>query len=176
MPKCIQKLVASNRHTASQDCTGCHMPKRRTDDVVHVVMTDHYIQRRKPGRNLLAPLAEKMETDNNSYRGRVDLYYPPSLQAGAQQALYIAVAQVRQNANLADGTSQLEAAIQKYHPAEAEFYFELAEAWRKSGKPDKAIDTFEQTLRRKPDFWPAVHGLGATLARSGHLRKPKKRF
>ena len=170
----VQKLVASNRHTASQDCTGCHMPKRRTDDVVHVVMTDHYIQRRKLARNLLAPLAEKMETDDNSYRGRVDLYYPPSLQDGAQQELYLAVAQVRQGANLTEGTAQLEAAMQKYHPAEAEFYFELAEAYRKSGKPEKAIEMFQQTIRRKPDFWPAVQGLGATLARSGHLRQARE--
>ena len=79
-----------------------------------------------------------------------------SLQDGAQQELYLAVAQVRQGANLTQGTPQLEAAIQKYHPAEAEFYFELAEAYSKSGKPEKAIDMFEQTIRRKPDFWPAA--------------------
>jgi predicted CXXCH cytochrome family protein len=170
----VQKLVASNRHTASQDCTGCHMPKRRTDDVVHVVMTDHYIQRRKPSRDLLAPLAEKIETDENSYRGRVDLYYPAKLQDSAQQELYLAAAQVRQGANLTEGTAQLEAAIQKYHPKEAGFYFELAEAYRKSGKPEKAIDMFEQTIRRKPDFWPAVQGLGATLARSGRLPQAKE--
>ena len=170
----VKKLVASNRHTASQDCTGCHMPKRRTDDVVHVVMTDHYIQRRKPARDLLAPLAEKIETDDNSYRGRVDLYYPPNLQDAAQQELYLAAAQVRQGANLTEGTAQLEAAIEKYHPAEAEFYFELAEAYRKSGKPEKAIEMFQQTIRRKPDFWPAVQGLGATLARSGHLPQAKE--
>ena len=36
-------------------CLDCHMPKRRTDDAVHVVMTDHYIQRVKPDRDLLAP-------------------------------------------------------------------------------------------------------------------------
>jgi len=170
----VQKLVASHRHTASQDCTGCHMPKRRTDDVVHVVMTDHYIQRRTPARNLLAPLAEKIETDDNSYRGPVDLYYPQSLQDGAQQELYLAVAQVRQGANLTEGTTRLEAAIQKYHPAEGEFYFELAEAYRKSGMPEKAIDMFDQTIRRKPGFWPAVQGLGATLARSGRLPQAKE--
>jgi predicted CXXCH cytochrome family protein len=50
--------VAAGRHTAEKDCLACHMPKRRTDDVVNVVMTDHYIQRRKPGRDLLAPLKE----------------------------------------------------------------------------------------------------------------------
>ena len=74
------------------------MPKRRTDDVVHVVMTDHYIQRRRPVRDLLAPRAEKIETDENAYKGPVDLYYPRSLQDAAQQELYLAVAQVRQGA------------------------------------------------------------------------------
>ncbi len=34
---------------AGTDCLSCHMPKRRTDDVVHVVMTDHYIQKREAG-------------------------------------------------------------------------------------------------------------------------------
>ena len=36
-------------------CLDCHMPKRRTEDAVHVVMTDHYIQRRRPAADLLAP-------------------------------------------------------------------------------------------------------------------------
>ena len=170
----VQKLVASNRHTASQDCTGCHMPKRRTDDVVHVVMTDHYIQRRKPARDLLAPLAEKIETDDNSYRGAVDLYYPPSLKDRAQQELYLSVAQVRQGANLTEGTAQLEAAIQKYHPEEPDFYFELAEAYRKGGNSDKAIGMFEQAIQRKPDFRLALHGLGTTLAQSGRLPESKQ--
>src|SRR5690242_13695831 len=44
------------RHTADGNCVSCHMPKRRTEDVVHVVMTDHYIQRRKPSGDLLAEI------------------------------------------------------------------------------------------------------------------------
>ena len=45
------------------------MPKRRTDDVVHVVMTDHYIQRRKPPGSLLAEKAEPPESEKSAYRG-----------------------------------------------------------------------------------------------------------
>ena len=37
------------------------MPRRRTDDVVNVVMTDHYIQS-KPARDLLAAVPEAQET------------------------------------------------------------------------------------------------------------------
>src|SRR5262245_3581122 len=39
-------------HMTTGNCLECHMPKRRTEDVVHVVMTDHYIQRRLPARDL----------------------------------------------------------------------------------------------------------------------------
>jgi predicted CXXCH cytochrome family protein len=40
-----QQCHVSPRHTQaiSNDCTSCHMPKRRTDDAVHVIMTDHLI-------------------------------------------------------------------------------------------------------------------------------------
>src|SRR5579871_2536088 len=48
----FRRLVASGKHSQSKDCIGCHMPKRRTDDVVHVIITDHLIQRLKPTRNL----------------------------------------------------------------------------------------------------------------------------
>ena len=44
---------------ASADCTSCHMPERRTEDVVHAVMTDHRIQRPPKGVDLLAPRAEQ---------------------------------------------------------------------------------------------------------------------
>ena len=47
------------------------MPKRRTEDVVHAVMTDHYIQRRKPARDLLEPLQESDFEAEGNYRGEV---------------------------------------------------------------------------------------------------------
>lgn len=41
------------------DCVSCHMPKRRTQDVVEVVMTDHLIRRLPGGPELVAPLQQK---------------------------------------------------------------------------------------------------------------------
>jgi len=43
------------------------MPKRRTQDVIYAVMTDHYIQRRPPA-DPLAPLSERRDSDANRYR------------------------------------------------------------------------------------------------------------
>src|SRR5437763_10640852 len=116
----IRKLAADGRHSSSVDCLGCHMPKRRTDDVVHVVMTDHYIQRHKPPRDLLAPIPQSRETDND-YMGEVVMYYPRSLPSPADSELYSAVAQVIQNSNLNGGIPRLRAALQKYRPADGEF-------------------------------------------------------
>ena len=93
------------------------MPKRRTEDVVHVVVTDHYIQRRKPAGDLLADMPERHETGSSAYRGPVALYYPENLPHTPENDLYLAIAQVNQSSNLRDGISQLTAAIERHRPA-----------------------------------------------------------
>ncbi len=76
---CHQTAHASKMPEEAASCVDCHMPKRRTDDVVHAVMTDHYIQRRKPAGDLLAPLHDADFADKDAYRGEVTLYYPQKL-------------------------------------------------------------------------------------------------
>lgn len=143
------------------------MPKRRTDDVIHAVMTDHYIQRRKPSRDLLAPITVEPPESENDYRGEVVLYYPPSLPSTPENELYLAVAQVVQNSNLEGGIPRLKAALQKYRPAEGEFYFVMGEAYFNTNAPDLAIPMYQQALQRRPDFWPALFRLGLSLETVG---------
>ena len=57
-------------------CLDCHMPKRRAEDAVHTVMTDHYIQRRKPAGDPLASRKESETFEHGEYRGEVVSYYP----------------------------------------------------------------------------------------------------
>lgn len=163
----LETQIAAKKHTNAQNCLDCHMPKRRTDDVVHVVMTDHYIQRRKPARDLLAALDERHETEDIAYQGPVVPYYPPQLPATSDSELYLAVAQVKQFTNLKEGIPRLAAAILKRRPADAVFYFELAEAYSKIGQPGDAIRLYEQATLRKPDFLPAWIGLARTLTKEG---------
>lgn len=48
------------QHLDTTDCVTCHMPRRRTEDIVRVVMTDHRIQPQPvPEAQRLAPLAEQ---------------------------------------------------------------------------------------------------------------------
>ena len=147
----FDSLVAAAKHTSAADCVGCHMPKRRTDDVVHAVITDHLIERRKPA-NLLAEIPEFHETEKTAYHGEVVPYYPKSLAAG-DGPLYLAVAQVEHASNLTHGTEQLTQEIEKQKPQSAEFYFTLGEAWRNQGKPAKAVTAYEEAIAR--DVRPA---------------------
>ncbi len=68
------------QHFEREDCVSCHMPKRRTQDVVHVVMTDHRIQSRPlPEEERLAPQA-----DRTTFPVSVT---PLTASAGPQQAI-----------------------------------------------------------------------------------------
>lgn len=151
---------------AADACAGCHMPKRRTDDAVHVVMTDHFIQRRRPAGNLLAPKTEFHDDLGGGYVGDVVLYYPPK---SRDSDLYLAVAQVQEGANLPAGIPRLAGVVARRKPAAAEFYFELAEAYRKTGQNDKAVPMYEEALSRKPGLLAATRHLGVTLAATGRL-------
>ena len=141
----VAQQPPSGVHSAGADCIGCHMPKRRTDDVVHVVMTDHLIQRRKPEGDLLAPKVELAERQENKYHGEVIAYYP-----AAQEPLYSAVAQVRNQTNLPTGLPTLASLLEQSHPAEAALYAELAQGYRSSGDYAHALPLFEEAARREP--------------------------
>jgi predicted CXXCH cytochrome family protein len=149
-------MVAANQHPRDADCTSCHMPKRRTEDVVHAVMTDHLIQRRKPGRDLLADFPEHNDTDTSSYHGEVVPYYD-------EDPLYSAVAQVSQKSNLAAGLPRLADEIEKRHPSQVEFYIALGDAWRDTGNPAKSVGPYEEALKRDPGSVNAMKRLAIAL-------------
>lgn len=158
----LRPAIAAGRHTASNDCTGCHMPKRRTEDVVHAVMTDHYIQRRAPDGDLLAERREQRQTEATAYRGAVVLYYPAALPK-PEDELYVAVAQVSDGSNLAEGIARLTAAIRRFRPAAAEFYLQLGDALCSAGKCQEALPVYEEALRHEPQSEPAMARLAACL-------------
>lgn len=153
-------------HAPSPDCVSCHMPKRRAEDVVHAVMTDHKIQRRPPA-NATAGIAERHEDAGHTYKGSVVPYHPKPLPATAENELYLAVVQVVQQSNLAAGVSQLAAAIEKHKPARAEFYLQLADAQRAAGDPGSATRLYDAALAHDPNFLPALLKAGRA-AREDH--------
>ena len=149
------KQCHASAHNANTTCIECHMPKRRTDDAVHVTVTDHFIQRRVVDR--------PPPTHQQPYRGEVSLYYPERLPDTPESDAYLANAQVQHGANLAAGIPRLETATAKLAPSGPEFYFELAKAYSKKGDEEAAVRWFEAALRKKSDFRLAVKGLAASL-------------
>jgi tetratricopeptide (TPR) repeat protein len=147
------------RHATGSDCISCHMPKRRTQDVIHAVMTDHYIQRRAPA-DALEPRRERQDSDDYQYRGPVVSYFPAP-------AIYEAVAQVTHQSNLKAGLPRLAAEIAKQPSAQAEFYNELGEAYRNAGLPRSAVTAFEQALKKSPDSSVALLDLAEALSETG---------
>jgi predicted CXXCH cytochrome family protein len=161
---CRSCHATAHAAAAATNCIDCHMPKRRSDDVVHAAMTDHAIQRRKPERDLLAPRRETHE----AYRGEVAPYYPQ--QATPLDELYLAVAQVRYSANLAVGIPRLQRAIERQRPTRPEFYFELGVACWKDGRKEAAARWYDEALRHG-EYFPALKALGEALFSVGRLTR-----
>jgi tetratricopeptide (TPR) repeat protein len=158
----FDRIVQAGQHTTANGCVACHMPKRRTEDVVHVVATDHFIQRRLPPGDLLADRAEHQDT----YRGRVVPYYPAVLPVTAENQLTLAVAQVIQRSNMTEGIAQLTAAIEKYKPVQAGYYLQLADALQASGQPAKALPVYLEAVRHSPKSAVMLRRLGTALRQS----------
>ena len=168
-------LVSKGMHSASTGCVDCHMPRRRTEDVVHVVMTDHLIQRRPRSGDLMAELAERHPTEAEEYRGEVVPYYPATLPRLGPDALYRALAQVAMRNNLRAGVAELARLIALQAPREAEWYVQLGEAWLADGSPAKAVAAYEAALRLKPGTVRILRSLGERMAslRAACLAAPR---
>jgi predicted CXXCH cytochrome family protein len=163
----FDRLVSEGKHKSAGNCIDCHMPKRRTDDTVHVVMTDHYIRRQPPSRNLLAPLTESGVEAHSEVRP----YYPDPLPGTPDNQLYVAVAQVRDRSNLTAGVAQLKELVARYRPERAEFYFELAGALLATKQPESAVANYDEAVRRDPNSLPLRKGFASALLETGQLAK-----
>ncbi len=133
--------LAAHPHPVGNNCVGCHMPKRRTEDVVHVLMTDHLIQRRPPA-TLLAEFPEKNGAALE-YKGEVVPY-------GDKDDLYTAIAQVSHRSNLDNGIPRLQAEIAKRKPPQPEVYLELGDALQKAGRSAEAEAAYRTGIEKRP--------------------------
>jgi len=152
---------------AAATCLDCHMPKRRTDDAVHVVVTDHFIQSRTSVVGLLKARNEVDESSGGAYRGEVVLYYPRELPLTPENELYLALAQVQQGANFSAGIPRLEEAVMRYRPDRPEFAYELAHAYAKVSNDPAVVKWCEEALRRDPRYVPALKELSESHVRRG---------
>jgi len=145
-----------------EDCVGCHMPKRRTDDIVHVIMSDHYIQRRPPN-NLLSP---KPERTGDRFRGALSFYAPEP-----ERDLYMGLALAR-GANVTGGVELLERAVNRQKSAEP--LFQLAGAYANLGKRELAVDAYSRGLKMDPAHAEARYNMAISLMDLGKLKEAEE--
>jgi tetratricopeptide (TPR) repeat protein len=142
------------------DCATCHMPRRRTEDVVQVVMTDHKIQRTLGGPELLAPRAERTPELVG-----VSLLPAHARAIGEEEAdLYRASAVIR-----AGGSGNAVAFLARQlaahpHPAAAP-YLDLARGQISQRRYAEVEETLDRVFERAPGQalaleWKAIARLG----------------
>lgn len=151
-------------HAKATECVSCHMPQRRTDDAVHVTMTDHKIVRHAPPDS--DRLAMKAEKHGTPYLGPVAPMEPRD-----PGPLHHSVAQVRVSANLTGGIAALEKAIATDRGCNADCYYELADAFAKLGQFDSAAKAAEQALARAPQSPWILRAYGSLLSSRGDLAR-----
>ena len=163
-------------HAAGANCVACHMPRRRTNDAVHIVMTDHRIVRRKPPGDLLADKPEVHESPATSYRGEVVPYYPSKLAPTAGDSLYGALAQITDRSNLTAGLGRLADLIARVHPAQPGFYSGLGEGYRSAGMNAQAVASLEEATRRGPNSEIVALEMGNALMDSKQWPRAEAAF
>jgi predicted CXXCH cytochrome family protein len=139
----------ADAHRATEDCVWCHMPKRRTQDVVHVVMTDHKISRGPAGPELLSPREEREPVIEN-----VELPDAPP-----EGELYRVVAAMRAGSGGA-AAGRLEQLLAATAWPDVEPYFDLAAAQLRQKRADAVEKTTRLILDRVPDHPLALEWLG----------------
>ena len=172
-----ERVPADQVHTAGANCISCHMPKRRTDDAVYMVMTDHLIRARQPAGDLTAAKTETPESATQPYRGEVVPYYPknmaatttPGPQKAEEAALYGALSQIVERSNLTGGLPLLANLLEQYKPRQAEFYADLAEGLSAAGEAAKAMPYYEQAAQHAPDSAIILRKLGSAQMDAGRM-------
>jgi Flp pilus assembly protein TadD/formate-dependent nitrite reductase cytochrome c552 subunit len=145
---CHRNVTHSVALPAQSTCISCHMPKRRTEDAVHVVMTDHFIRRTQPAHDLLATIAETQVPEGSNTK--VALYYPESPQTPAAE-ISIAEAQVNDH-----GITHLQALLDKYLPNAPDPYLTLAKAYQREDNQPEVAHWSQQALLKRPNYRPAI--------------------
>ncbi|HEX2253316.1 MAG TPA: tetratricopeptide repeat protein [Thermoanaerobaculia bacterium] len=148
---------AEARAAAADDCVACHMPQRRTQDVVQVVMTDHRIVRRPPpAAERLAPLAEL-----DPVLEEVAPLHADRAPEGELGSLYRALAVVRTAGGASsEALDALERMLARIAPEAPDAWYDLARGLLQRREIDRAERALTAALERSPEHPEVLQLLG----------------
>ena len=159
--RCHQAHSVSAPADSQSSCTTCHMPRRRTQDVVHVSMTDHRIQR-PPAGDLLATLHER-EPEVSDVR----LLHAEATSNAGEADVYRTIAIVRAGLGAGDGVTHLQQVLQHQPPAQSEPWYDLVAAQLGQRRFADALATTRSLMTTAPDDPLLLSWLGTALAGTG---------
>ncbi len=165
--KCLgcHELAESATHPepGGADCTTCHMPERRTRDVVLVTMTDHRIRRLPGSEELLRPLRER-EAPNLT-----DMFplYPEREPGEAEIAMYRAVTALRIANGPESAVKSLRARLRETGYEGVQPWLDLAAAELHRRELDELEATVAEIRKRQPDQPLALEYLALAHAMRG---------
>jgi len=138
---------------AGGDCVSCHMPKRRTQDAIHVRMTDHKIARR--------PVIVDAEREpRTGYEGPLRVFF------GGGSTDW---AQTRQVIDSGRGTEADYRRWLSLEPESAQAMAGLGEALMRFGKREEALPFLRRALARHSGNVVALNALAVHEATAGRL-------
>ena len=144
-------------------CVDCHMPTRRTRDVVHVTMTDHRIARGPfDADTLVAPRAAESPAVTE-----IALLPFGELPDEPTAATYRAVAALRAGRSVAAALRTLEAVLPPVPAGDPTAHLDLARGHLQSGRFVDAARTARAILREHPTLHTAHSLLGIALLGEG---------
>ncbi|MEL7116438.1 MAG: tetratricopeptide repeat protein [Pseudomonadota bacterium] len=150
-----EQTMEHPKMVANADCTTCHMPDRRTQDVIEVWMTDHKIQRPPPG-NLIARI-EKEPAVVDAIR----VLEAPDTFFDGEDVIYQTMAILSNTGGRSKTASDaLARVIISGNTAHAEPWLDLAQAWFAQGDHAGAYQAAAKAAELAPDH-PEAYKLGA---------------
>jgi predicted CXXCH cytochrome family protein len=144
-----------SKDAAADDCVACHMQQRRTQDVVQVVMTDHFIRRKPAGAELLTPKEEHTPVLIDA-----QFLFPDSAPKGIQGKIYRAVAVARAGSTK-ESIAFLDKTLREHPQDSVEPYLTLAKAQLNNRMSDAALSSLRSALKISPDNIQALRHLGS---------------
>lgn len=137
------------------DCAACHMPMRRTQDVVNVYMTDHLIQRKPESKaQRLAPLKESLPIITDAR-----FLNPKDAPSGDMGELYRTLSILRAGGG-ENVLNRYRMLLQKIRPQQITPYLDMAQRLLNKRKYSEAEALLSVVNQKFPDNPKALEWLG----------------
>ncbi|MFT5285223.1 MAG: tetratricopeptide (TPR) repeat protein [Planctomycetota bacterium] len=152
----------------SNDCAGCHMPERRTQDVVLATATDHLIRRAPAPKSFL----EELEEDEEFELQGAAYFFADRGPHGEELKLHQGLFQIRNGS--VEGLDELQALVNKEQPETAEPYLDLGRGYLVTNRYDLAVQNFSRVTELFPERSVGWRSLGEALVLTGSHAEAKR--